>query len=125
MFLSISLCEEKAGRFYDDLCTDFRPFQIGRIFLCSYSDLFSIHYEIAVFHFNDAPAFPPREQQHDKDRVMPGDGHLDLKRLLNHLRSIGYNRWLSLELFREDLWADDPRDVARVGLEKMQQVAEM
>lgn len=78
--------------------------------------------QIAIFHFNDAPANPPREQQHDKDRVMPGDGHLDLKGLLGHLRKIGYNRWLSLELFREDLWAKDPREVARVGLEKMQQV---
>lgn len=80
--------------------------------------------QIAIFHFNDAPDSPPREQQHDADRVMPGDGHLDLKQLLNSLREIGYNRWLSLELFREDLWAQNPRDVARLGLEKMRAVAE-
>ncbi|MDB5385224.1 MAG: Xylose isomerase [Planctomycetaceae bacterium] len=80
--------------------------------------------QIAICHFNDTPASPPRLQQHDKDRVYPGDGHLDLKRMLNLLRQIGYNRWLSLELFREDLWASDPREVARVGLEKMQAVVE-
>jgi sugar phosphate isomerase/epimerase len=80
--------------------------------------------QIAIFHFNDAPATSPREQQHDHDRVYPGDGHLDLARQLDLLRQIGYHRWLSLELFREDLWAQDPFEVARVGLEKMRAVAE-
>ncbi len=80
--------------------------------------------QIAICHFNDTPASPPRLQQHDKDRVYPGEGHLDLKRMLQLLRQVGYFRWLSLELFREDLWASDPRDVARVGLEKMRAVAE-
>lgn len=80
--------------------------------------------QIAIFHFNDAPALPSRTQQHDRDRVYPGDGHLDLARQLDLLRQIGYHRWLSLELFREDLWAMDPFEVARVGLEKMRGVAE-
>ncbi|MEX2286898.1 MAG: hypothetical protein WD648_07405 [Planctomycetaceae bacterium] len=40
------------------------------------------------------------------------------------LRQIGYDRWLSLELFREDLWAKNPCDVAREGLEKMHAMAE-
>lgn len=80
--------------------------------------------QIAIFHFNDAPAHPPRDEQHDPDRVLPGDGHLDLKRLVSLLRQIGYDRWLSLELFREDLWSRDPREVARLGLEKMRAVVE-
>lgn len=80
--------------------------------------------QIAISHFNDTPASPPRLEQHDRDRVMPGDGHLDLKRYLQLLESTGYNRWLSLELFREDLWARDPREVARLGLEKMRAVVE-
>lgn len=80
--------------------------------------------QIAVCHFNDAPASPPRAEQHDHDRVYPGDGILDLRHMLNLLRGIGYNRWLSLELFREDLWAQDPLEVARVGLDKMRAVVE-
>lgn len=79
---------------------------------------------IAICHFNDIPAQPARIEQHDKDRVYPGDGVYDLKGMLNLLRGVGYNRWLSLELFREDLWASDPVEVARVGLEKMRAVAE-
>ena len=74
--------------------------------------------------YGEPPLAPPRGQQHDADRVMPGDGHLDLKRILELLRGIGYNRWLSLELFREDLWAQNPEDVAREGLEKMRAVVE-
>lgn len=80
--------------------------------------------QVAIMHFNDAPQLPPREQQHDKDRVYPGDGHLDLARELALLRQIGYDRWLSLELFREDLWARNPLEVATIGLEKMRAVAE-
>jgi 2-keto-myo-inositol isomerase len=80
--------------------------------------------QIAVSHFNDSPAFPPRELQQDPDRVLPGEGIVDLKRYCELLRQIGYNRWLSLELFNRTLWADDPLEVAKVGLEKMRAVAE-
>jgi sugar phosphate isomerase/epimerase len=79
---------------------------------------------IAICHFNDAPRHPPREQQSDPDRVLPGDGHLDLRRMLRLLRQVGYGGFLSLELFRSDLWARDPLEVARLGLDKMRAVAE-
>ena len=55
---------------------------------------------------------------------MPGEGHLDLRQMLRMLRDVGYDRWLSLELFREELWAADPLDVARRGLDAMRSVAE-
>ena len=80
--------------------------------------------QIAVSHFNDTPADPPRIEQHDCNRVMPGDGHLDLQRYVQLLAQTGYEGYLSLELFQEELWQQDPRDVARIGLEKMRQVAE-
>ncbi len=80
--------------------------------------------QIAVSHFNDVPATPARELQHDRDRVMPGEGEFDLRRYVDLLRQIGYNRFLSLELFREDLWAENPLEVARIGLDKMRSVVE-
>jgi sugar phosphate isomerase/epimerase len=80
--------------------------------------------QIAVSHFNDAPADPPRETQRDPDRVLPGEGVIDLKRYCDLLRQIGYDRCLSLELFREDLWQQDPAEVARIGLAKMRAAAE-
>ena len=80
--------------------------------------------QIAISHFNDSPASPPREQQHDHSRVLPGQGHCDLKQWVGLLKQQGYSRWLSLELFREDLWARDPKEVARTGLESMRAFVE-
>lgn len=80
--------------------------------------------QIAVSHFDDAPASPPPPQQHDPDRVMPGDGCINLKRYVQLLHQTGYDRFVSLELFREDLWRQDPLKVARTGLEKMRAVCE-
>lgn len=80
--------------------------------------------QIAIAHFMDTVNEPPRTEQEDRDRVMPGDGVFDLQRYLDLLRGIGYQRFISLELFREDLWEQDPQTVAEIGLEKMKAVAE-
>ncbi|MFO1092656.1 MAG: sugar phosphate isomerase/epimerase [Planctomycetaceae bacterium] len=80
--------------------------------------------QIAISHFNDSPGQPAAHLQGDADRVLPGDGVVDLRRYVALLKQIDYNRFLSLELFREDLWQRDPLDVARLGLEKMRAVCE-
>ncbi len=80
--------------------------------------------QIAICHFDDAPADPPPPDQHDPDRVMPGDGIIDLNRFVSLLMQVGYDRWISLELFREDLWERDPLEVATTGLRKMRAVCE-
>ncbi len=80
--------------------------------------------QIAVCHFDDAPAEPAPADQQDSDRVLPGDGVIDLRRFVTLLRQIGYDRWVSLELFRPDLWERNPEEVARLGLEKMRAVCE-
>ncbi|MBM4077203.1 MAG: sugar phosphate isomerase/epimerase [Planctomycetes bacterium] len=80
--------------------------------------------QIAISHFNDTPSSPPRLEQHDHSRVLPGQGHLNLNQWVQLLSQSGYDRWLSLELFREDLWARDPKEVARIGLESMRAYVE-
>ena len=80
--------------------------------------------QIAISHFNDSPSFPSQAMQQDCDRVMPGDGIVDLSLYCRLLKETGYNRWMSLELFNRDYWAQDPREVAKVGLEKMRAVVE-
>lgn len=78
---------------------------------------------IQVFHFNDAPAAKPREEQGDGDRLYPGDGHLPLAQLVRDLRGIGFAGCISLEIFKEEYWKQDPLVVARNGLEKLRAVA--
>ncbi len=78
--------------------------------------------KIAIFHFNDAPESPPREQQTDADRVYPGDGVAPLGAMLEIVKSSGYKGVISLELFNRTYWEQDPAEVARIGLEKMKAV---
>ncbi len=80
--------------------------------------------KIAVCHFNDAPAQPPRAEQTDAERVYPGDGILDLKRIISILTEAGYQGVISLELFNPTYWEKAPAEVARIGLEKMRAVIE-
>jgi sugar phosphate isomerase/epimerase len=74
---------------------------------------------ISCFHWNDAPASPPRTEQTDAHRVYPGDGILDLKSLADQLRAKNWRGVLSLELFNHEYWKQDPLLVAKTGLEKM------
>ncbi len=76
---------------------------------------------IAVFHWNDVLAEPPRKEQSDEHRVYPGDGVLPLTQLLKDLKAIGYTGPLSLELFSREHWKQDLKQVAATGLEKMRQ----
>ncbi|MBX7167508.1 MAG: sugar phosphate isomerase/epimerase [Pirellulales bacterium] len=74
---------------------------------------------LSVFHWNDCPAEPPREQQTDSHRVYPGDGIYPIKQVAEKLRAKNWHWVLSLELFNPSYWAQDLREVARIGLEKM------
>ena len=77
---------------------------------------------VAVCHFNDAPATPPQFEQTDADRVYPGDGILPLKAFLRDLDAIGYEGFLSLELFNPRYWTRDLEEVARIGMGKTEAV---
>lgn len=77
---------------------------------------------INVFHMNDFVALIPREQQKDSDRVYPGDGAAPMKQILTDLKNMGGTKVLSLELFNETYWKQDPLLVARTGLEKMKKL---
>jgi sugar phosphate isomerase/epimerase len=73
-----------------------------------------------VFHMNDYPAEPPRAEITDAHRVFPGDGVAPLKHILQLLFRNGFSGALSLELFNKDYYRQDPRVVAKTGLQKMQ-----
>ncbi len=74
---------------------------------------------VQVFHINDYPAEPPREQLNDSDRVYPGDGVAPLSDILRMLRDAGGQTVLSLELFNKTYWKQPADVVARRGLESM------
>ncbi len=80
--------------------------------------------DLSIFHINDLPAYPPVETQEDGDRVMLGDGIVDLPHVVGNLRTIGYAGPLSLELFNMMLWIQDPLDVCRRGMERLRELTQ-
>jgi sugar phosphate isomerase/epimerase len=77
---------------------------------------------VHVFHMNDYPAKPPRQTISDKDRVFPGDGIAPLADVIQTLRAIEFDGYLSIELFNPEYWRRDPLAVAREALNKMQSI---
>lgn len=77
---------------------------------------------IAHYHIDDAATDIPAGRQKDPDRVMVGDGAIDLAAELTVLKEKGYDKWLSLELFSEAWWAKDPLETAKIGLERMREL---
>lgn len=74
---------------------------------------------IQVFHMNDYPDTPAREEMNDSHRVYPGDGIAPLADILNMISGNGRKVVLSLELFNKDYWKQDALEVAKTGLAKM------
>ena len=79
---------------------------------------------LPVFHINDYPATPSREQIDDSYRVYPGDGVAPLAELFRTLKGIGFGGFLSVELFNETYWKQPAEEVARLSIAKTRSVVE-
>jgi sugar phosphate isomerase/epimerase len=75
-----------------------------------------------VFHVNDYPAEPKREELTDAHRVYPGDGVAPYDQILGDLHRNGFRGALSLELFNRQYWEQDALQVAQTGLDKLRAV---
>lgn len=69
---------------------------------------------IILAHISDVRDVPVEEMV-DLDRVFPGDGILDLRAFVGKLREKDYAGYVSLEIFNEAYWAEDPYVIARNG----------
>lgn len=67
--------------------------------------------KLFIFHINDAEDLP-KEQLTDAQRLYPGEGILPLTELKAHFDGIGYDRMVSIEIFRPEYWEQDPFMVA-------------
>lgn len=55
-------------------------------------------------HINDMPDTPSDLTHRDFDRVLPGEGVLDLPAIISALEDNGYSGYFSVELFNSELW---------------------
>ena len=79
---------------------------------------------ISHYHIDDARPDKPAGTQTDPDRVMLGEGQIDLAAEIAVLREKGYEGTVSIELFNAELWEADPHEVLTTALERMKALLE-
>lgn len=72
--------------------------------------------ELTIFHINDVEPGDKASLSDDK-RLYPGLGVLPLKEMLATLKSVGYDGFVSVEIFRPEYWHQPVASVARTALE--------
>jgi len=73
-------------------------------------------HRIVTVHFDDAPNLPP-DQIRDNERLLPGEGVINLTGFLQALQKIGYEDALSVEIFGRGLKNFTPEVAAKMGLD--------
>jgi 2-keto-myo-inositol isomerase len=68
--------------------------------------------KLFVVHLNGCED-RPRPELTDAHRLFPGEGIIPIGEILRALRTRGFDGMMSIEIFRPEYWARDPRDVAR------------
>ncbi len=68
--------------------------------------------KLFIFHINDAENLPKTELT-DAHRLYPGEGILPIKEIKARFDKIGYDKMVSIEIFRPEYWDQDPFEVAR------------
>lgn len=68
--------------------------------------------KLFIFHINDAEDFP-KDQLTDAHRLYPGTGILPIKEIKAHFDKIGYNKMVSIEIFRPEYWEQNPFEVTQ------------
>ncbi len=66
-----------------------------------------------------------RELATDSDRILPGDGDIPLTSIFATLRSVGYDGWVSVELFNPELWKLKPLQVAEASMAALRRVLQL
>ena len=67
--------------------------------------------KLFIFHINDAEDLS-KEELTDAHRLYPGTGILPIREIKERFDKIGYDRMVSIEIFRPEYWNEDPYEVA-------------
>jgi sugar phosphate isomerase/epimerase len=63
-----------------------------------------------------------RELAGDADRILPGEGEFRLGPIVEQLRKVGYQGWVSLELFNPTLWQVRAGQVIGLGMQALRRL---
>jgi 2-keto-myo-inositol isomerase len=73
---------------------------------------------IFMVHVNDCEPGPIAWMT-DSNRLLPGQGVIDLSGFASNLREVGYDGFVSLELLRPEYWTQDPVGIAKTGRDSL------
>ena len=76
-----------------------------------------------LIHINDYPS-KGRETITDADRVHPGDGVAPIREILKNIKRTDFPLILSEEVFNKNYYTQDPLQVAKTAMEKINKVTE-
>ncbi len=77
--------------------------------------------KLFIFHINDAEDLSKADLT-DAHRLYPGEGILPIKEIKQRLDAIGYDRMVSIEIFRPEYWNENPFEVAKRAKEATEKV---
>jgi 2-keto-myo-inositol isomerase len=78
----------------------------------------SVRY-IKHVHLDDMPDTPADLTHRDFDRVLPGEGVIDLSEIISTLEQNGYEGYFSIEMFSAKLWRLPAKEAARKCYESL------
>ena len=78
----------------------------------------SVRY-IKHVHLDDMPDTPADLTHRDFDRVLPGEGVIDLSEIISALEQYGYEGYFSIEMFSAKLWRLPAKEAARKCYESL------
>lgn len=58
----------------------------------------------------------PRELAMDSDRILPGEGDINLAAIISRLRAIDYGGYVSIELMNPHIWQVPPRQFGEIAM---------
>ena len=77
--------------------------------------------KLFIFHINGAEDLP-REQLTDAHRLYPDEGILPTAEIKRAFDKIGYDKMVSIEIFRPEYWEKDPFEVAQKAFDATKKV---
>ncbi|MDP8940878.1 MAG: sugar phosphate isomerase/epimerase [Actinomycetota bacterium] len=70
-------------------------------------------------HLNDMPDIPADLTHRDFERVLPGEGVLDLTEIISSIEQNGYEGYFSIEMFSAEPWRLSAKEAARKCYESL------
>ncbi len=78
--------------------------------------------QVSVFHISDADKSIDREKHMDRNRVMPMDGKIDLKKFADNVKKIGFDGFVNIGVYNQKLWSINPLELCVDSIRRLREL---